>query len=210
MPEVILHIGAHRTGTTTLQAALDDASTELANLGIVALTPPRAEKRGQVSIRKLANLAGRARRPLGRALIWYHRYQAKTLIENILQAQSTDLSKIRRLVISEEKILGSVFRKNGHSIYPSARSQLSAFKSLLPYQVDEVHLTIRSYERFLTSAYAMRSVFGSDIKPYETIRQNLEAVAHTWTDLVGTIRLAFPRARLVVSVFERELHLNND
>ena len=63
LPEIVLHLGAHRTGSTRLQYVLDANRDALATNATVALTPPRPGKRVSPTIRDVLALVptGRCR-----------------------------------------------------------------------------------------------------------------------------------------------------
>jgi hypothetical protein len=202
MTNLILHIGAHRTGTTTLQASLDAAQDVLSARGIAVLTPPRPDKRNQKTIRKLVNLAGSVRRPMGKLLIWFKRKQAQTIMLDLLNTATLRDIVFEDIILSDEKILGSIFGRNGKSIYPATKSHLQALKKLLPLDVSKIHLTLRSYDTFIISSYVMRAVYGSKIKPFETMTDELLTISKGWNDVIDDIRFIFPNAELTVSLFE--------
>lgn len=198
--ELVLHLGAHRTGTTTLQAGLDNTLRTYSQSNVLALTPPRAGKRGSLSIRKVVNLAGRLRRPLHRMLKYYAKSQARQIFETLLP----DSNFSGRLILSDEKMLGGIFSRKGVSIYPNAESHLTSLSTLLPCRVTEIHLTIRSYDTFIVSAHAMRYVYGRNIPPFKEIEEKLVSLDRSWCDLVHTLRTVFPTARIVLSEFEKD------
>lgn len=200
--KIILHLGAHRTGTTSLQTALDEASQILQQSGIVALTPPRPGKRGLPTMRKLGNILVSAKGAAGFFSAPFKRREAAKLLGELLESQTGTSTLPERLILSDEKMLGRGFAADGQSIYPYARAHLASIRKVFPRKIDEIHLTIRSYDTFLVSVYAMRALYAHDVKPFDKIRENLLRLQLKWSDLVDALRQTFPGARIVLSVFE--------
>ena len=201
--ELVLHLGVHRTGTTSLQAGLDAADEYLASKGIVALTPPRIGKRGAITIRKLVGILTSTKRASSRWLYWYYRRKARAKLASLLIEQTGHPEYPERLILSDEKMLGRAFGKNGEAVYPFARAHFASIARLLPVSPTEVHLTLRSYESFLTSVYAMRAIYAKGVGEFDLIRNEFVKTNRRWPDLIRDIQLTFPNARIVLSEFEK-------
>lgn len=195
-PGLILHLGAHRTGSTRLQTLLDSNANMLAEAGIVALTPPRPGKRNATTIRDAVGALPKKRGGLFKRR--RKKKKARALLSRLLAAASPD-NVVRRVIVSEENMLGPAFETNGDSLYVSAYSKLVAFRQMLGRSPSEIHLTLRSYDTFLVSVYAMRAVYGVQILPFDEIRENLIAVRRGWPDLVADITRAFPGTPLTLT-----------
>lgn len=197
---IILHLGAHRTASTRLQADLDDNRDLLLSRGILALTPPRPGKRGDERLRNLIRAAAPAlaqgwpRRTLAR-----HRLRGELAA---LLAGAAGALTPTRLILSDEMLLDVAFAPDGTGLYPRAEPRLAAFRSLLPAPPAEVHLTIRDYASFIVSAYAMRAVYAGPLPPFADLAPRLTDPAAGWPELVAGLRRLFPEARLVISTLE--------
>ncbi len=201
IPEVILHLGAHRTGSTRLQIILDANRDILAEADIVVLTPPRLGKRISPTIRDVVIALPGKREFLLKRLRKLR--QARALFFDLV-AQGLRDTAGRRVIISEENLLGPPFESTGEGLYVSAYSRLSAFRQLLGRSPSEIHLTFRSYDTFLVSVYAMRAVYGKQIPPYEEIQDKLLAARRGWTDLVDDVARAFPGTPLKLTRIETD------
>lgn len=202
MTRLILHLGAHRTGSTSLQAALDAASVDLRAAGIVALTPPGAGRRDADNpVRKVLrdatrqSLSARIGRALGSPA--RHRRRLERLVSG-----AADGRPVSRVILSDETLLGPAFKRDGRAFYTGAHGRLLAFRDVCPWPVDEVHLTIRSYDSFLVSVYAMRAVYTGGLPPFDTIRPALTLFERGWPELVEVLRAAFPDATLKLTQLE--------
>ena len=203
-PRIVLHVGAHRTGTTRLQILLDDNRDALAGVGLAALTPPRAGKRGVATIRDVVRRLPETRRS---ALMWFLRfppgYGPRRRLDRMI-AEACAPGTPERLIFSDENLLGPPFDLSGRGLYPFARRRLAAFAGLLDRAPAEVHLTLRSYDAFLVSAYAMQAVHGARVLPFWAIRSNLLAPGRGWPELVADLADLFPASRLVLTQAERD------
>ncbi len=203
MPLIVLHAGAHRTGTTRLQFLLDDNRDALTGAGVAALTPPRAGKRGAATIRDVVGRLPDTRRS---ALVSVLRTRPgdgprRRLERMIAEACAPGIPE--RLIFSDENLLGPPFDRSGRGLYPFARRRLAAFARLLDRAPAEVHLSLRSYDAFLVSAYAMQAVHGARVPPFGAIRGNLLAPGRGWPELVSDLADLFPASRLVLTRVER-------
>ena len=201
LPEIILHLGAHRTGSTRLQYILDANRDALAAHATVALTPPRPGKRVSPTIRDVVALAPSGRhRPLRR----YLKLRLARAILRRLLAHRPPGPPPRRIILSDENMLGAGFRTDGLGLYPSAYPRLAALRRILGRPPSAVHLTLRAYDTFLVSVYAMRAVFGRDVPPFDDIREPLLAVRRGWPHVVDDVARAFPGTALKLTRVERD------
>ena len=201
LPEIILHLGAHRTGSTRLQYVLDANRDALAAHATVALTPPRRGKRVSPTIRDVVALVPTRRsRPLRRYL---KRHLARAILRRLL-ADRPPGPPPRRIILSDENMLGPGFRTDGLGLYPSAYPRLAALRRFLGRPPSAVHLTLRAYESFLVSAYAMSAVYRRAVPPFDDIREPLLAVRRGWPQVVDDVARAFPGTALKLTRVERD------
>lgn len=194
--EIVLHLGAHRTGTTVLQAQLDAA--DFSNRGISALTPPRAGDRKPVSLRSAFSSFQKVRRnPLRIGL----RLHALRSIRRLIGEGVT-----KKLIVSDEMLLGPIFDNNGDGIYPDAAQWLNDCARFLGPNVSQVHLVHRPYADFLTSAYAMRAVYARGVGQFDKYRAGFLRCKRGWPDVVQDISAAFPYAQQKLWAFPEQLN----
>ncbi len=202
LPEIILHLGAHRTGTTRLQTILDANQDILAENGIAALTPPRPGKRGCTTIRDvLKPLPPKRRIPIRHSL---RMRKARATFSNLIANDFPDRAP-RRIIVSEENLLSLPFLKTGFELYPSVYPRLVAFQKILGCVPSEVHLTIRAYDTFLVSLYALHALHMSRRMPsFDDFRQNYLAVHWGWPNVIASVTRAFPATPLKLTQYERD------
>ncbi|SIT74330.1 hypothetical protein SAMN05421665_0031 [Yoonia rosea] len=196
--DVILHLGAHRTGTTSLQFQLDNAA--LPHVGVSALTPPRTDKRTDDGLRSAFADFQRLRKNPLRAFV---RLRMHRNIKRLMLARTT-----KRVVVSDEMFLGPIFGQDGTSIYPEAEKWLKDCAAFLGPSVSEIHLVVRSYADFLTSAYAMRAVYAKGVGDLRIYQKELVRCRRGWPEVVADIRAAFPGRSIRVWVFPDNLKEN--
>ena len=190
--DVILHIGAHRTGTTTLQRFLQANRGHLRRQGIAVWGPDRTRDglfRGLMRPppRLTAEddlLAARAR---GRIAIEIARMEAEGL---------------HTLIVSEENMIGGMPNNVlSQRLYPFAAERLARLAQAFAPHPARVALAIRSYDRHWASmlAYCVKQGHGVPDPA------DLEAIATQpvrWMRVVRQAAAAFPQAALVVWPFE--------
>jgi hypothetical protein len=197
-PPITLHLGAHRTATTRLQKTLDNNAGLLTSEGVAALTPPYAGKRKVLTIRDVHQISRRALSSRFLPKCLYFRNRANQALKTLIP-QAT-----RRIIISDENMLGPIFnRATGHGIYPNAAEHLQAVRKLLGSSVCEIHLTLRSYEQFIVSAYAMSALYAGTVPPFEKIRDRLLAFERGWVETIETIHFVFKKTPLHIWRFEQ-------
>ena len=201
LPEIILHLGAHRTGSTRLQYLLDANRDALAAHATVALTPPRRGKRVSPTIRDVLALTPTGRyRPVRHYL---KRRRARAMLRALIADRLPDRPP-RRIILSDENMLGPGFRTDGFGLYPYAYPRLAALRRLLGRPPSAVHLTLRAYDTFLVSVYAMAAVYRRVVPPFDDIRETLLAVHRGWPDVVDDVARVFPGTAVKLTRVERD------
>ena len=201
LPEIVLHLGAQRTGSTRLQYVLDANRDALARNATVALTPPRRGKRVSPTIRDVVALMLTGR---SRPVRHYLRLRKARAVFRDLVAHRPPGTPPRRIILSEENLLGPSFRTDGFGLYPCAYPRLAALRRLLGRSPSAVHLTLRAYDTFLVSVYAMAAVYGRNTPPFDDIRETLLAVHRGWPDVVDDVVRAFPGTVVKLTRVERD------
>lgn len=186
--KIALHLGAHKTGSTFIQDALDSARPMLAKHGVAYV--PRAEFRTEVT-RKIGLLLRRT--PEDRAI--KHAQGAGALAAMIEAASGAD-----RLILSDENLIGNPSELvRTQKLYPTSEQRLAVLAPLLSGQDVEIFLAIRHHGQFARSLYgeALNVRLPRFIAPDE-FRDGWEKSAPSWVPLVKAILTTFPSARLTV------------
>ena len=191
--DVILHIGAHRTASTTFQAFLEANATQLRNRGIGAWTPERT--RGGL-------FSGLIRRP---EEITLKAEQSAARSSGLIRVE---LARHRRMglghmVVSEENMIGAV-RNNlrARSFYPLLDERLMRFRDGFADTATRIVLTIRAYDTYWASSLAY-AVARGDRMPDAGMLERLVTQPRRWRDIVREVAQCFPKAEVLVLPFER-------
>jgi hypothetical protein len=191
--EVFLHMGAHRTGTTTFQRTLQQNHRDLSKNG-VTFWGPRMTRGGMFSglLRGDDAEAGETRRLIARN-------QGVIRLEmDRMQARGQ-----KRLLVSEENMLGGL-RANlrAQVLYPGLEARLARFAGAFGPVTTRIGLAIRPYETYWASAYAQGIPQGHRV-PEEADLDRLVTQPRTWRHVIGDLARAFPRADIVVWEWDR-------
>ncbi|MEM7487704.1 MAG: hypothetical protein AAF390_01130 [Pseudomonadota bacterium] len=190
-PPITLHLGAHRTATTSLQRLMMRNAGDLRERGVV-VWGPRQTRSGL-----LTGVLGDPGRVRLRRDVQAYRAAGRVAL---LRSDMTRAG-IERLVISDENMLGGL-RENlllGR-LYPSVSARLHRLAGALR-GVERVCLSIRSPDAWWTSAFAFLMMRGFPPPEAATIDAILRA-RRTWRHVIEDVAAAFPEATLDVWTFE--------
>ena len=191
--DVILHIGAHRTGTTSFQQYLDRNGAALRDHRIAHWGPKRT--RGGLFaglMIKPVNVGAQAAR---------RAHRSSGLIK-------TNISDLRRtgqghLIISDENTIGSIRHNLAQSaLYPDLLPRLLRLRAGLATNLTRIVLTVRSYSSYWSSALAYSARAGGRVATPDML-DRLVTQPRRWRSIVHDVRLAFPSAEIVVCPFEQ-------
>ncbi len=191
-----LHIGVHRTATTTFQDYLNRNQSCLADGGIAVWTP-RYLRGGLFS--------GMIRPP----------HDTSLACERSAAMVGLTLARLERkgfkqLVVSEENMIGTIrVNLRDGCLYSEAAPRLARFAAAFGHKCDRIVMGIRSYDTFWTSSlsYAKRAGI-----PDPTLKEKLAFATHPrgWRDLIADVKAQFPETPLVVTLFEDFASYSND
>lgn len=191
--DIMLHLGAHRSASTTFQSFLWTNRARLAQRGLSSWTPRRTRD-GLMSglMRAPAKITvedeRKAIRSIGRMRVEIER----------LQRAGQDA-----LLISEENMIGSMRNIIAERrLYPLLDERFLRFKPVFLGHKLRIGLSIRSYEDFWTSSLMTRLVRGG-AAPSVDVLDFLTTQPRRWRHVVRDIAATFPEAEIVVWPFER-------
>jgi hypothetical protein len=189
--DVILHVGVHRTGSTTFQSYIRRNTSQLTERGIGYWGPQRT-RRGL-----FYGIFPSPRRNLGR--------NAQSRAEGRVQMQlaRSDKNGVRKLLISDENMIGSVrhnLRKR--SLYPAIGERMARFARAFDGRVTHVVLNIRAQDLYWSSSIAYGVARGHRMLPAEGF-QNMADARRSWRDVITDVACAFPDTQIRVLPFER-------
>lgn len=189
---VFLHIGAHRTGTSSFQmcldlnrAALDAAGFDLAYPGRDGIPGGRLRLKlpgpGHKAPQEMIPRAARA-----------------------IAAHSADPA--RALILSEENIPGRMFHFYQGRFYPAAEARLTvlqaALQNLGAERITRVLLVLRPYDRLFASAYRKRAEDNS-VPPFADLVPKFLAMDRGWPALVRAVKSILAPEELIVVDYAR-------
>ncbi len=183
MPDLILHLGAHRTATTHVQGVMAKNTALLARAGVGS--PPQAATQQALTARlKADQLMG----------------PVQGAFEGLLRA--CEISDQAKVIISDENFIGFINEIFAHEkFYPNARRRLKRLRQLLPHPPQKVLFSIRPYDSFFASAYGR---WLSPVRPVLTRAQCAEialGLKRGWGDVLAEIAEVFPESELVFTEY---------
>jgi hypothetical protein len=185
MMDIILHVGAHRSATTTLQRMMGQSGPAL-NAAGVGYWGPKRTRSGLFS-----GLIGQ-----DDAVLPWQAGRAEARI----RAQIARERRLGRtaLFVSEENMLGSMREVLEHGVlYPGTGARLARFARGMDGHRITVALCLRSYEAWWRSALAFRLTRGGPL-PSRGYSARLVAQSRRWRDVISDIAMALPDAAIRV------------
>ncbi len=190
--DVILHMGAHRTGTTTLQRYLENNRDNLNEIGTEFWGPNRTRS-GLFTglVKKPDNITHdailRGKRSSG-------------LIR--MELGRLEIAGVKSLIVSEENMIGSMQDNlSAGRLYPDVEARLDRFANAFGMHCKRVSLSIRSYDKYWASVLAFMIERGRKMPDTEDL-DCLVTQPRRWRDVIGDVASVFPQAELVVWPFE--------
>jgi hypothetical protein len=188
--DVILHLGAHRTGTTTFQDYMCRHKETLEADG-VGFWGPRRTRKGLFSGLMPGALVRKSRDPAARA-------QGRIQVMLAL----TEARGVQTLAISDENMIGSV-RGNlrAQSLYPSIGERMARFARAFDGKISRVVLCTRSLELYWSSSCAFGVARGCDV-PSDFDLQRIARSRRGWREVITDLACAIPGVEIRVIPFE--------
>jgi len=190
--DVILHLGAHRTGTTTLQRYLENNRDNLNGIGTEFWGPNRTRS---------GLFAGLVKQP---AHITHDAILRGKRSSGLIQMElgRLELSGVKSLIVSEENMIGAMPSNLAvGQLYPDARVRLDRFANAFGLHCKRVTLSIRSYDKYWASVFAFMVERGRKLPNTQEL-DRLVTQPRRWRDVIGEVASVFPQAELVVWPFE--------
>ncbi|MCZ0812088.1 MAG: hypothetical protein ACQEVT_07000 [Pseudomonadota bacterium] len=188
--KITLHLGAHRTASSSLQHYMRHNVAALGEAGI-GVWHPRRTRAGFLS--GVIPVAGRrnARAQLDRA-------RGRIM----LNLQAAARSGCAALVVSDENMLGAARRNlREKSLYGDAGLRLARFAQAFDGRVDRVVLSVRAQDSYWSSALAFAVARGHRL-PEGRDLEALARGARGWRDVIADVACAFGGAEILVLTHE--------
>ena len=173
-PRLTIHLGAHRTASSSTQMRLARMA-EAGDLPGWQILPPR---RIRSSFTRMID--GLAHAP-GLARPWFGHLFAGQVMRQL--SRGTD-----RILLSDENFLGPVDSSvlGGAGLYPRAAAHLTALRRMTAAHQPRVVLAVRSYADWWTSAYAMMSLRREMPRP-DTLVRHWQGAPRRWPEIAADI-----------------------
>ena len=183
--DVILHIGAHRTGTMSFQEYMRHHTAVLAERGIGFLGLGQSEQGGLRCLDEMSQKDMLSDKELGKQL-------------DLARATGVSI-----LVVSDENLLGSVRRNlRDRRLYPQCAARVAHVLRSFDGPVARVVLGIRSLEQYWCSTLADAVMHGAPV-PTRSDLADIAGNNRTWRDVVEDIARAAHGVDLRVLPLER-------
>ena len=186
VPQIVLHLGAHKTATTHLQHSLIAHRVPLWEAGIRTYTPPHLRGDGQ-------SLEVRFDLPINRKVTG-----AGPAPEDV---RARLIGNAARVVVSEENFIGVLQTRKGRvrlPLYPRARQRLMMLIPVLaPTQGVDLCFALRDPAAFLNSAYG-QVLMGGHVVGTDAFKADNPLGAVDWVDIVTRLRATPGVNRLVL------------
>lgn len=190
--DVILHLGAHRTGTTTLQVFLENNRDNLNEIGTEFWGPNRTRS---------GLFSGLIKNPSD---VTHDAVLRGERSSGLIRMEMDRLahSQVKSLIVSEENMIGVMGNNLGVAgLYPDAKARLDRFTSAFGSRCKRIALSIRSYDKYWTSVFAF-SIERGRAAPSRDLLDHLVTQPRRWRNIICEISQVFPNAELIIWPFE--------
>ena len=186
--DITLHLGAHRTASTSFQRYMQAAAPRLVAQGVGYWGPMRTRKGMFHGILDTGTERRSADRGAGRIAL------------NLCGMQARGAT---HLIVSDENMIGTPRNNLRHtSLYPGIGARMARFHAGFGGQITRVVLQIRSLDMYWASLIAYAVPRGARVPSV----MQLSAMAQGprgWRDVITELADALPGARIIVTPFER-------
>lgn len=187
--DVTLHIGAHRTATTSFQSFAETNAGVLSKNGIAVWGPTRTRSG------LFDGLIRRAKSPQTRRGV-----RSSRRVE--MERARFEKLGYRHLIVSEENMIGTLKSNLGlRSLYPDAMVRLDRFAGPFGLYCKRIVLSVRAYDAYWASALATSVARGAR-QPDDAFLDHLVTQPRRWSDVIRDVHTVFPTAELIVMSHE--------
>lgn len=189
--DIILHVGSHRTGSTSFQHYLRGNRAQLMAQGTALWEPNMLRKGlfdGLFATPRMLNGRNLQRRAMGRVRL--HAAQAKR-------------AGAARLLVSEENMIGAPRAcLRAASLFPAIGERMARLDAAFEGRISRVVMCIRAQDLWWSSVAAYGIGRGHPM-PDETRIAALAASPRTWRDVITDMSCALPETEIHIMPFEQ-------
>lgn len=190
--DICLHLGAHRTGSTGLQALFADQKPALRQAGVSYWGPERT---------RTGLLAGLVKNPqhlTARDMLLGQRSCGRLRMEFARLEQAGT----QQLILSEENLIGTMVQNLADMrLYGQLADRLARVAPAFQGRALRIGLAIRAYDLHWASQLAFRVKAGA-VLPSAADLERLVTQSRRWRDVITDIGHVFPKAEISVWTFE--------
>lgn len=184
--DVILHIGAHRSASTSFQAYLRANTAALERQGLCYWGPRRTRSglfAGIIPVNGSPRLERQTRLAYGRVA---------------LQVERVALKGMRHLLVTDENMIGAPRRNLRDTVlYRGAGERMARHAAAFGGRITRVVLSIRSFDTYWSSTLAYGIARGHAL-PDPVVLDALSTQRRGWRDLIMDLHCALPDAELLI------------
>lgn len=190
--EICLHLGAHRTGTTSFQCHVQRHRGALSHGGTAVWTPKQT---------RAGLFDGLVHRP-DSVTAEIARRSERSRVAIRREVRRLTEAGYDRLMITEENLLGSA-RNNlrDGALYSDVLERLLRFRAALAAPVARIAISLRSYDSYWASVLAY-AVMNGHTMPQSDLIDRLAMQSRRWGDVIRDVARVFPQTDIVVFPFE--------
>lgn len=186
-PEVFIHAGAHRTGTSSFQLCLAHNRSVLQAAGFALAYPGRDDIPG-------GTLALRLPGPRHGATSY------PTFVDKACVTLRDASMEARGLILSEENIPGRMLHFHQGAFFPATRARASVLHRALPGPLRHLVYVVRPYDALFASAFRKRAEdnavgdFADNFTHYLNMAQG-------WPEVVATLKAQLAPEKMTVIAY---------
>jgi len=184
--DIILHLGAHRTATTSFQSYVRHNLADLTAQGMGFWGPSRTRGglfAGIIPVNGSPRITRQARMAKGRIALHLDRAQ---------------VNGTRVLIVSDENVIGAPRRNlRDLMLYRGAGERMARHAAAFGGQITRVVLSIRAFDSYWPSVLAYGVARGHAL-PQPAQLEGIAAKGRGWRDVITDLACALPGAEIVV------------
>lgn len=188
--DILLHLGAHRTASTSFQYYLRRNAARLEANGTAVWGPQVTRKgllTGALPVPGLMSAAEQFKRARGRVSL------------ALAKAEGTGA---RRVVIADENLIGAPRRNlRDMRLYPGAGERMARYHGVFGGRLRRVVFSIRSQDAYWNSSLAFSVARGGYV-PGAVERAHIAGNTRGWRDVITDIACALPGVEIIVAPYE--------
>jgi len=189
--DVTLHLGVHRTASTTFQSYMRRNHGQLSGAKIRFWGPWRTRKGLFAGILP------------GPDLTSHMELQQRAEARVRFQMDATMRNGAQHLMVSDENMIGSV-RDNlrNHCLYPGIGNRMSRYARVFDGNISRLVISIRAQDQYWESAVNYGVARGHSM-PRPRVFRKIASSNRTWRDVITDLACAVPDVEILVAPFER-------